>query len=323
MVRVFPACYTFSSIGAGYALTPEKDRPMIVNPQVLDLAFKGFKTVVNDAMLEAQVYADQIAMTVPSVSRDETYGWLGSFPAMREWLGPRNVKNVVANGFTIQNRKFESTLEIARDDIADDRLGIFKPMFSEMGQAARRHPEELVFGLLASGFSTSCYDGQFFFDTDHPVTDADGAVTQVSNFGGGAGTAWYLLDTSRAVRPIIWQEREKYEFQQLTQENSEYVFLNDSYLYGIRARVNAGFGLWQMAYGSKQTLNAANYAAARAAMMGVTADGGRKLGISPTILLVPPSLEEAALNIVNTEVGSAGASNPWKGTAKLIVTPYL
>lgn len=296
---------------------------MIVNAQVLDLAFKGFKTVVSDAMMQAPAHAKDIAMTVPSVSRDETYGWLGSFPAMREWLGPRNVKNLVANGFTIQNRKFESTLEITRDDISDDRLGIFKPMFAEMGQAAVRHPEELVFGLLASGFTTNCYDGQFFFDTDHPVTDAEGNVTQVSNTGGGAGTAWYLLDTSRAVRPLIWQEREKYEFQQLTQENSEYVFLNDRYLYGIRARVNAGFGLWQLAYGSRQTLNAANYAAARAAMMGFTADGGRKLGVTPTVLVVPPSLEEAGLNILNTEYGAAGASNPWKGTAKLIVTPYL
>jgi phage major head subunit gpT-like protein len=296
---------------------------MIVNPQVLDLAFKGFKTVVTDAMLQAPAFAKDIAMTVPSASRDETYGWLGSFPAMREWVGPRNVQNLVANGFTIQNRKFESTLEITRDDIADDRLGIFKPMFAEMGQAAVRHPEELVFGLLASGFTTACYDGQFFFDTDHPVTNADGSVSVVSNTGGGAGTAWYLLDTSRAVRPIIWQEREKYEFQQLTKDDSEYVFLNDRFLYGIRARVNAGFGLWQMAYGSKQTLNAASYAAARAAMMGFTADGGRKLGITPNVLVVPPSLEEAGLNILNTEYGAAGASNPWKGTAKLIVTPYL
>ena len=98
---------------------------MLVNQQVLDLAFKGFKTVVTDAMMEAQVYADQVAMTVPSASRDETYGWLGSFPAMREWLGPRNVKNLVANGFTIQNRKFESTLEISRDDISDGRAQPF------------------------------------------------------------------------------------------------------------------------------------------------------------------------------------------------------
>ena len=296
---------------------------MIVNPQVLDLAFKGFKTVVTDAMMEAPVYADQIAMTVPSISRDETYGWLGSFPAMREWLGPRNVQNLVANGFTIQNRKFESTLEILREELADDKLGLFKPMFAEMGQAAVRHPEELIFGLLASDFTQTCYDGQFFFDTDHPVTAADGSVSVVSNFQGGAGTPWYLLDTSRSVRPIIWQEREPDAFLQITQENSDFVFMMDRYLYGIRARVNAGSGLWQLAYGSRQTLNSANYAAARAAMMNLTADGGRKLGITPTVLVVPPSLEEAGLNLLNTEFGAAGASNPWKGTAKLIVTPYL
>ena len=85
---------------------------MIINAQVLDLAFKGFKTVVSDAMMNAPAHASEIAMTVPSASRDETYGWLGSFPAMREWLGPRQIKNLTANGFTIQNRKFESTLEI-------------------------------------------------------------------------------------------------------------------------------------------------------------------------------------------------------------------
>jgi phage major head subunit gpT-like protein len=296
---------------------------MIINSQTLDLAYRGFKTVVSDAMMQAPAFGKEIAMTVPSGSRDETYGWLGAFPAMREWIGPRVVQNLQANGFTIRNRKFESTLEILREELADDKLGLFKPMFAEMGQAAVRHPEELIFGLLASGFTQTCYDGQFFFDTDHPVTDANGTVTLVSNTGGGAGTPWYLLDTSRAVRPIIWQEREPYAFQQLTQEDSDFVFMMDRYLYGIRARVNAGFGLWQLAYGSRQTLNSANYAAARAAMMNLTADSGRKLGITPTVLVVPPSLEEAGLNLLNTEFGAAGASNAWKGTAKLIVTPYL
>lgn len=58
-------------------------------------------------------------------------------------------------------------------------------------------------------------------------------------------------------------------------------------------------------------------------MMTFTADGGRKLGVSPTVLVVPPAVEEAALNLLNTEYGAAGASNPWKGTAQPIVTPYL
>lgn len=78
-----------------------------------------------------------------------------------------------------------------------------------------------------------------------------------------------------------------------------------------------------MAYASRQTLTAANYAAARAAMMGLRADGGRPPGIRPTVMIVPPSLEEAALGILNTEYGTGGASNVWKGTAEVIVAPYL
>ena len=93
----------------------------------------------------------------------------------------------------------------------------------------------------------------------------------------------------------------------------------------------AGFGFWQFAYASKQPLNAAsyaaaraaNYAAARAAMMSFKADGGFPLGIRPDTLIVAPSQEAVALEIVNTEYGTGGISNPWKGTAELIVTPYL
>jgi phage major head subunit gpT-like protein len=94
-------------------------------------------------------------------------------------------------------------------------------------------------------------------------------------------------------------------------------------MYGVRARVNAGFGLWQLAFGSKDTLNAANYAAARAAMMDFRSDGGKVLGITPSVLVVPPALEEAAMRLVNSEFGTGGESNPWKGTAKVIVTPYV
>lgn len=133
-----------------------------------------------------------------------------------------------------------------REDIADDRLGVFKPMFAEMGQSARRHPDELIFDLLKSGFTTACFDGQNFFDADHPISDDAGNVASVSNVQDGVGPSWFLLDTSRAVRPIIWQEREKYEFQQLVRDDEERVFLNDEYLYGVRARVNAGFGQWQL-----------------------------------------------------------------------------
>lgn len=165
------------------------------------------KAVYSEALLQAPAHYDKVAMVVPSSARDETYGWLGEFPQMREWIGPRQIKSLSAHDFTIKNRTFESTVEVPRNAISDDRIGIFKPMFAEMGQMARRHPDELVFGLLKSGFDTPCYDGQSFFDTDHPVSDASGTGT-VSNMQAGIGAPWFLLDTSRAVRPIIWQERE-------------------------------------------------------------------------------------------------------------------
>ena len=296
---------------------------MLINSETLNLAFKGFKTVYSDAFAAAPAYADKIAMTVPSISRDEAYGWLGQFPRLREWVGPRHVNGLKAHGFTIENRKFEATVSVGRTDIADDRLGIFKPMFAEMGRDSRIHPEELVFGLLKSGFSLPCFDGQNFFDTDHPVELEPGAAPSlVSNMQAGSGPAWYLLDTSREVRPIIWQEREKYEFQAITASNDHHVFMNDEYVYGVRARVNAGFGLWQLAFGSQAGLTKANYAAARAAMMNFKSDGGRILGISPTVLVVPPALESDARYLLNTENSAGGESNPWKGTAELIVTPY-
>ncbi len=132
-----------------------------------------------------------------------------------------------------------------------------------------------------------------------------------------------FLEGKEDARSGLGQEREKYVFQQITQGDNEYVFRNDTYLYGIRARVNAGFGLWQLAFGSAATLDATNYAAARAAMMNFKSNDGRILGVTPTTLVVPPALEDAALHLLNTEIKDGGGSNPWKGTASLIVTPYL
>ena len=174
---------------------------MIINAAALDAMFRGFQTLYTTAKLGAPSQASKIAMRVASASRDETYNWLGQFPRMREWIGDeRVIRQLEAHGFTITNRKFESTVRIDRDDISDDRLGIFSPMFQNIGYEAAMHPDELVFGLLAKGFTELCYDGQPFFDTEHPVPDEDGPVTidgrkfrLVSNMDGGGetpGPAW-------------------------------------------------------------------------------------------------------------------------------------
>jgi phage major head subunit gpT-like protein len=105
--------------------------------------------------------------------------------------------------------------------------------------------------------------------------------------------------------------------------DDERAFMTDNFLYGVRARVKAGFGLWQLAHASRQPLTPSNYAAIRAKMQTLTGDQGRPLGIRPNVLVVPPQLEEAAFHLLNTETKDGGGSNPWKGSAEILVTPYL
>lgn len=295
---------------------------MIITSEVLDGMFRGFSTAFNSGFAGAPTQYAEIAMMAPSVTAETTYAWLGQLPRLREWIGERHIKNLVAHGYSIKNKDFESTIGVPRNAIADDQYGVFGPMFNEMGRQAAEHPDELIFSLLAAGFTTPCYDRQYFFDTDHPVSVGT-EETSVSNMQGGAGPAWYLMDTSRAIKPLIWQKREEYSLARKDSDSDDNVFFKNEYLYGSRGRGNAGFGLWQLAYASKAALNADNYKLGRNAMQALRGDEGRLLGISPKVLVVPPELEEDGLKLLNAEYLAAGESNVWKGTAKLIVSPWL
>lgn len=66
----------------------------------------------------------------------------------------------------------------------------------------------------------------------------------------GKDDAWYLLCTARPIKPLIYQSRKKAKFVGLTDEKDPNVFFKKTYIYGADSRGNAGFGFWQMAYGS-------------------------------------------------------------------------
>jgi len=296
---------------------------MIINAGNLTTLYTGYQTAFQAGFSGVTPQYGRVAMTVPSTTRTEEYGWLGQFPRIREWIGERAVQSLSVDDYRIKNKKFESTVEVDKDDIDDDRIGIYTPMMTELGSSAAQFPDELTWALLKAGFATNCYDGQYFFDTDHPVLDANGAAQSVSNTGGGSGTPWYLLDTTRTIKPLIFQNRRSFEFKRMDSPTDEVVFSQDKYRYGVDGRCNVGYGFWQLAYGSKQTLDAAAYATARAGMMGLLGDYGRPLGIKPNLLVVPPSLEKAGLQILNADKDAAGATNVWAGTAELLVVPWL
>lgn len=297
---------------------------MIINSGNLRTLYTGFSAAFQGGFAGAATQYGRIATTVPSTTAQNEYGWLGSLPKIREWVGDRVVHSIQAHGYTIKNKPFELTIGVTRDDLEDDNLGIYTPLFTEMGRATAAFPDEQIWSLLKDGFATTCYDGQYFFDTDHPVGGIGGApVASVSNTGGGGGTPWFLFDTSRALKPMIFQQRRAFDFTRMDAPTDEVVFDRREYRYGVDGRSNVGFGFWQMAYGSKNTLDAAAYKTARETMGGFKADNGRPLGIVPDLLVVPPSLEGAGREILQNERSANGATNTWRNTAELLVVPWL
>ncbi len=298
---------------------------MIINAGNLTALFVAFKAAFNGGLGQAVTHYGLISTTVPSTTGSEEYGWLGAFPSMREWLGDRVIHGAKAHGYSIRNRPFELSVAVPRPAIEDDQYGVYTPMMTEMGRASAAHPDQLVFGLLKAGASTPCYDGQYFFDTDHPVLKDDGTTESQSNWdnNSGSGTAWYLLDCSRALKPIIYQERKKPSFVAKTSETDDNVFHRNEYVYGTDSRCNVGFGFWQLAYGSRKALDEANLIAAFTAMTERAGDHGRALGIRPTHLIVPPALEFAARKLVNATTLANGADNVLKGLVEVVSVPWL
>lgn len=292
---------------------------MLITATALAALNTGFKSDFNIGLTGAKPQWPRVATRVGSTRSANTYGWLGEWPGLREWIGDRVVKSLSEGDYTIKNRSFEATVGVDRDAIEDDEFGIYGSMMTDMGQAAAEHPDELIFSLLKGGFETECYDGQNFFDAEHPVGDR-----LVSNMQAGAGEPWFLLDASRSLKPLIFQERKKPEFVPMTKIDDEAVFTAKEYRYGVDWRGNVGYGFWQMAFGSKAALTAENYEAAFKAMTSQkTEDGKRVLKVRPTIIVVGPGNRAAAKKLFDAMLVAGGDTNTLYKDVEILEAPWV
>jgi phage major head subunit gpT-like protein len=304
-----------------------------------DAATLSFNTLFQQTLLATKPQHGRVATTLPSNSREEAYPWLDRIPKMRKWVGERRVNDLAARMQVLVNEKYEDTVKLLRTDLEDDKIGLYTPLIQEVARQSAMLPETLVAEAVIAGTSAVVYDGQFFFDTDHPVnmddasiTGPSGAATQAnlltthplstdnladaiqtmqawvgadglpleitpdllvvppqlrflgarllqaeligaditlsgpthgaaaqSNILKGSldlfvwprlavdPTSYYVLCTTSAVKPFIFQERIAPQFTYLTKPEDQNVFLRDEYLYGVRARCAAGYGPWFMA----------------------------------------------------------------------------
>jgi len=137
------------------------DQSLLSSRAIAGMYFTSLETNPGSAML------DGISNLFTSDQASETYNFLGQTPAMREWVGGRQAKGFSGQGITIFNTHYEATLEIEVKDARRDKTPQIEARIAEFSQRAQTHWASLLSTLLINAPSTVCYDGQFFFDTDH------------------------------------------------------------------------------------------------------------------------------------------------------------
>ena len=135
----------------------------------------------------ASPYYPKMAYVVRSTAAEEKYAFLGTFPGMREWLGDRIFKQLLAADYELKNKHWESSLLIAKTDVDDARILRYDFAIDGLAQEAMYHPDELLFSIMVAGDATVGWDGQYFYDTDHSFGDS-GSQSNDLTYAAASGT---------------------------------------------------------------------------------------------------------------------------------------
>lgn len=139
--------------------------------------FTGIKTGFYEGYAGTEVWADKLAMTMPSDTALELYGWMDRMPVMREWIGPRLVASPVVQNRSLVNKHWELTYGMDLNRVRDDKYGLFIPEVRELARQTAKQDDYQLQALIES--NPTCFDGQSFFSTAHP-TDTTGQLTSAT-----------------------------------------------------------------------------------------------------------------------------------------------
>lgn len=295
-----------------------------LTPQLVSAFFLGLETKFNAAFKAAQPRGEAISTLVDSDTEAEIQAWMARSLTMRKWVAERVLNDISSRAQKLVNEPYEASFKVPRAKIADDKAGIFSPVMEELARAAKLWRDKLTFQTLLAGNASLCFDGQYYFDTDHPQNmDVPGSPVQSNLFTSKALTAdnlsdvvaamgaykgedgesmevepnllvvgpenrkqakrilnaeiiattagtaaesnvmkgdmdvlvspklsggvWFVMDTTRPIKPLLFQLREAPSFDYLMNSNDENVFMRDEYVCGVKARGAAGYGPWWLA----------------------------------------------------------------------------
>lgn len=126
-------------------------------------------------------WATLISLYVDSNEETEHYSWFGNVPLMRtKGEGGHLAKTLRQFDHSITNVIYEASIIVLLEWIRRDKTGQIEAKIAELARTPGDHWRRLLVTLIENGESTACYDGQFFFDTDHSEGDSGTQSNDIS-----------------------------------------------------------------------------------------------------------------------------------------------
>jgi phage major head subunit gpT-like protein len=150
-------------------------------PVGLDAMFYTLDGRYQGAFERTKTWWQELATLVPSTSRANHYYWVEIFEGLREWIGERLVRELKLRATVLENKDWELTVGVSRNDLKDAQIGMAVTRTEMIGMAAKKWPDRVVAAVLLKGETALAFDGQTFFDTDHPVNEDKPLLSTYAN----------------------------------------------------------------------------------------------------------------------------------------------
>ena len=172
---------------------------MDINRQNMNELFLGFQQIFKRGFEAADLEYRKFSTEVRSTTAVEVYPFLEQFGGMREWIGDRQLKNVSSQKKKVANRDFEDNVIVRKNDIEDDKYGLYSSLIQDLGTAANSIWGELAYQALLGGDVDTWVDELPFFS----ATRKYGEDSTIDNLG----TAALSMEAYGAARLKMLQYR--------------------------------------------------------------------------------------------------------------------
>lgn len=172
---------------------------MDINRTNMNELFRGYNLIFQKGLESASHEYQKYCTEVRSGTAVEVYPFLEQFGGMREWIGDREIKNVSSQKLSVANRDFEDTVSVKRNDIEDDKYGLYSHLIQTLGFNAAEIWGDLAVAALTAGESANWIDELPFFST----TRKYGEDAVIANLG----TSALSIDSYAAARLAMLQFR--------------------------------------------------------------------------------------------------------------------